>query len=297
MKIYNRTLILQKVFMIVLSMILLSSCIKKKDIVIASKNYTENIILAELMATLIQETTDITVKVKDNLGSTFVVLQALESGDIDLYPGYTGTLYQAKLKQTRKLSAEESFNFVKRELYNQYNWVVFDAFGFNNTYAIGLLKERADELGLKTISDLQKYPDLVPGFDNEFIARADGGIAMLEYYGIDSSNIFSLEIGLRYKAIQEKKADYTDVYSTDSKLKRFEMIILEDDKNFFPAYYAIPVARKEIVEKYPEIISVLALLANSIDEKSMIDLNYQVEENKIDPKEAALQFLQRKELL
>ncbi len=282
---------------VLISMGLFLSCGKKSDIVIASKNFTENIILADIMAALIRAKTDLTVEVKNNLGSTFVVHQALESGDIDIYPDYTGTLYQAKLKHTERVSAEESFHIVKKELYDEFGWVVFETFGFNNTYAIGMLKERADELGLQKISDLQRYPELIPGFDSEFMARADGGIAMFDYYGISHSDIVSLEIGLRYQAIIEKKADYTDVFSTDSKLKRFNMTLLEDDRNFFSQYYAIPVARKEIIEQYPELISVLSLLAESIDEQTMIDLNYQAEEDKIETEKIALDFLQQKALI
>lgn len=283
---------------IVLSGSFLLSCGEKAAIVIASKNFTENIILAEIISTIIQEKTDITVEVKQNFGSTFVVHQAMETGEIDIYPDYTGTLYQAKLKLTESVSPEKSLAIVQHEMLNQFNWIVFPSFGFNNTYAMGLLKTRADELGLRTISDLRWHPYLIAGFDSEFIARKDGGKKMLEAYNIALENkIVSLEIGLRYQAINEKEVDFTDVFSTDSKLKRFNMVILEDDKNFFPAYYAVPVVRKEVLDKYPEIIAALSFLENILDEETMINLNFKVEEEKMKAKEVAREYLEIRSLI
>ncbi|WGK69894.1 glycine betaine ABC transporter substrate-binding protein [Candidatus Haliotispira prima] len=285
------------------SMILLfSSCGGQKGsktLTIASKNFTENIVLAHIVSELVSGNSDIEVITKPNLGATFLVWEAMQNGDIDIYPDYTGTIYQAHLKKTEKVSAEESLRIAQQEMNDKYQMKVFDPFGLNNTYAIGMLRTRAEELGISKISDLRNHLDLVAGFDSEFISRdTDGSGPMFAAYGFEPEQpIVQLEIGLRYKAIIENQADYTDAFSTDAKLKRFDMVLLEDDLSFFPPYYAVTVARQDALERFPELPGILAKLVGTIDDETMTAMNYDVEEKKIKPKEVAIKFLKSRSLI
>lgn len=282
---------------IITSMFLLSCGGKTDTIVVASKNFTENIILAEMMAQVIEHNTDIEVTRKLNMGSTFIVFSALKSGDVDMYPDYTGTLYQANLKQTNRVSAAETYTYVKREMAKQ-NVSVMGDFGFNNTYAIGLMQEVAQPRGLKKISDLINHPDLIPGFDNEFIQRKDGASEMFKYYGLKFDNdMVQMEIGLKLIALANGDIEFTDAFSTDSKLLRYNITILEDDLNFFPPYYAVPVVRTETLEKYPKIQNALDTLSKTIQEDEMMQLNYAVEDDKKSVKTVAKNFLESKKIL
>ncbi|MEM9424242.1 MAG: glycine betaine ABC transporter substrate-binding protein, partial [Spirochaetota bacterium] len=265
----------------------------RKNLIIASKNFTENIVLGNIIAEWVSAKSDIEVELKPNMGSTFVVWQALKSGDIDLYPDYTGTIYQATLKKEKKASADESLRIVQQELKDQYKMKVFNPFGLNNTYALAMLRSRAEELGISKISDLRNHLDLIAGFDSEFMSRSnDGSEPMFAAYGFQPAQpIIQLEIGLRYKAVTEGQADYTDAYSTDAKLKRFDMKVLEDDLSFFPPYYAVIVANQDALQRFPELEGLLAELEGNIDDAEITAMNYKVEEDKIDPEEVALNFL------
>ena len=158
-----------------LAMVLIfASCHKDgRKLTIASKNFTESIILSYIIAEMVEGNSDIEVDLKLNMISTFVVWQALKSGDIDLYPEYTGTIYQAHLQNTGKLSADETLRVVRQQIKDEYNMKVFDPLGLNNTFAIGMLRSRAEELGIDRISDLRQHLDLIAGFDNEYISRPE----------------------------------------------------------------------------------------------------------------------------
>ncbi len=273
---------------------------KGRTLTIATKNFTENIVLGHVIAELISAKSDnINVQLKDNLGSTFVVWKALQSGDIDIYPDYTGTIYQAHLKKEKKVSADESLRIVQAEMADKYSMKVFEPFGLNNTYAMAMLRNRAEKLGIGKVSDLAKHPDLIAGFDSEFASRtADGAEPMFEAYGFRPNKpIVQLEIGLRYKAVTEGQADYTDAYTTDAKLKRFDMVILEDDKQFFPPYYAVTVARQDALARFPELEGILSALNGTIADAEITDMNYDVEENRTNPKDVAIKFLKSKGLI
>ena len=284
---------------IVLSIISCSSGKGDKKLIVASKNFTENIILSHIIGELVVANSDIEVEMKDNLGSSFVVWQAMRSGDIDIYPDYTGTVYQAYLKREGKASADESLRIVQQEMNDQYQIKVFEPFGFNNTYAIGMLRTLAEELGITKISDLRDHRDLVAGFDGEFISReVDGAAPMFATYGFEPAKpVVQLEVGLRYQAIIEGQANYTDAFSTDAKLKRFDLAILEDDLSFFPPYYGIALLRQDVLERFPELESLLTQLEGRIDDEKMIGMNYDVEENKLKPADVAIKFLKSEGLI
>ena len=272
---------------------------KKKTLVVATKNHTENILWGHVIAEMIRGNSDIEVKMKENMGSTFVVYQAVESGDVEVFPDYTGTIYAAKLKKTEKVSAEELLRIVQREMSEKYQLKAFGAYGFNNTYAMAMLRPRAEELGIETISDLAKHPDLIAGFDSEFMAREiDGAVPMLAAYGFEPANpIVQLEVGLRYAAVIEGEADYTDAYTTDAKLLRFDMKLLEDDREFFPSYYQLTVVREDTLKRLPELEPIFRRLEGIANEEEAMQLNFEYEENQRRPQDVAIEFLKSKGLI
>lgn len=289
---------MKKIILILICVGTLLACAKEeKTLVVASKEFTENIILAELMAQIIEEHTDITVKRKLSMGSTFIVFKALELGDVDMYPDYTGTIYQSLLKRTGALPSTDEVFEQSRSGMAENGIMVYESFGFNNTYAIALLEEKASELNIRTISDLSGHPTLIAGFEAEFIARPDGGLAMFEFYGLTfDDQIKQVDRGLRLFALAENEIDFTDAYATDSKLLRYNITLLEDDKAFFPPYYAVPLVNTKAVEKYPEIDMPLKKLANVLTEQTMTELNYKVEEDKEAVGDVVREFLEKMDL-
>ncbi len=286
-------------FTAILSIASCNSNQNSRTVTIASKNYTENIILSHILAELVQAKSDIEVDLKPNMGTTSIVWQAFQSGNVDIYPDYTGTIYQAILKKQDKAGQDETLRIVQEAISNEYQGKVFEPFGFNNTYAIAMLRTRAEQLSITKISDLKNHLDLIAGFDSEFIARdSDGAEPMFAAYGFKPEQpMIQLEIGLRYQAIIEEQADYTDAYSTDAKLKRFDMKILEDDLNFFPPYYAVPVVHQKTLERLPELEEIISQLSGRINDSEMTAMNYDVEENRLEPKEVAFKFLKAKGLI
>ncbi len=279
---------------------ILASCGKdSRKLTIASKNFTEGIILSYIIAEMVKGNSDIEVDLKPCMSSSFVVWQALKSGDIDLCPEYTGTIYQAYLKNTGKLSADETLRVVRQQIKDKYNMEVFAPLGLNNTYALCMLRNRAEELEINKISDLREHLDLVAGFDNEFVGRpGDGAEPLFAAYGFRPQQpVLQLDAGLKYKAIMAGHADYTDAYSTDAKIQHFDLRLLEDDGDFFPPYYAVPLAQGDILERFPELDGLLAQLTNIISNEEMIAMNYDVEENKLKPQEVAINFLKSKNLI
>ncbi len=280
--------------LIIISLTYLASCSKAEGVItVASKNFTENILLAELISQQLEADTDLTIKRKLNMGSTFVVFTAIKNREIDIYPDYDGTIHVNHLgEDVVNKSVAEIYNFSKEEMFKRFNLVILDPFGFNNTYAMGFLTSTVDELNLKKISDLRNHPQLRPGFDFEFLERPDGALAMFDAYGLTfDAEPIGVEIGLKYNIIVNDEADFTDVFTTDAKLKRFNMTYLEDDLNFFPPYNAMPVVNGDTLKEYPEIQRSLANLRDVLNEEKMQELNYLVEEEQRSPQEVIVDFL------
>ena len=245
-----------------------------QDISIGSKLHGESRLLAEIIAQTIEQNTDLTVERKYGLGGTLICFEALRTGEIDMYPEYTGTALTAILHQDAlNLGAETVARKVSEELKSQYNILTGQSFGFNNTYIIAA----RPELGLSKISDLQGRTDLKPGFSNEFIERADGFAGLNIHYNLGLGKPRGIDHGLAYKALTNKQIDFTDAYSTDGNLETYDFVLLKDDKKFFPPYFAIPLIRESAAETYPEILEVLKRLENILDEETMQSLNYQYE--------------------
>lgn len=238
-----------------------------QTVVVGSKHFNEGYILAEIIARLLEDR-GFPVERKFGLGGTLICFEALKNGEIDIYPEYSGTLAQAILKLPGRVSYAELRGTVKR----RFDMDLLDSFGFDNTYAIALRRNLARQRGLKTISDLARFPDLRFGFSYEFLNRHDGWPGLARTYGLSARPV-GIEHGLAYQAIREKELDVTDVYSTDGDIKKFDLLLLKDDKQYFPQYLAAPVVRGELDGRVKRI---LGELAGTIADEQMRRLNAMV---------------------
>ncbi len=272
---------------------------EKTPIRVGSKNFTEQLILAEMMARIIEIKTGYHVERKLNLGGTMICHEALVQGEIDMYPEYTGTGLLAVLKSKESFTTPgEVYDFVSREYEKQFNLKWLAPFGFNNTYAFAIRNEDAIKNRWEKVSDLASAADsLKAGFTAEFSERPDGYPGFQKAYNISFGTVISIDPALMYDAVKKGQVDIITAFSTDSRIPGYNLFILEDDKSFFPPYYAAPVVRKEVSEKYPEVQKALALLSSLIDEKSMQKLNNEVDRNKRDVKEIVAEFFKEKDLL
>lgn len=232
-----------------------------------SKKFNESYILAEIIARLLEDR-GIPVQRNTGLGGTLVCYEALKHGEIDVYPEYTGTLEQAVLKSPRRLSYEE----LRRELVADHGLVLLDALGFDNTYAIALKKSTAERLGVKKIGDLASATDLTYAFSHEFLNRQDGWPGLALEYGL-GARPRGIEHGLAYQAIADGKIDVTDVYSTDGDIRKYDLVLLEDDRGYFPRYLAAPLVSSALSARIRKILNELA---GTITAEKMQALNAQV---------------------
>ncbi|MFV0313916.1 MAG: glycine betaine ABC transporter substrate-binding protein [Anaerotignum sp.] len=263
-----------------------------KVISVASKDYTEQAILGNLVSDLIEDRTDITVNRKLELGSSQVCFGALQTGDVDLYIDYSGTVYTDVLKYPPITDMQEVYDTSKAELKEQYDIDVLEQMGFNNTYALAVTQETAEKYGLETISDLAKVGStMTSGTTFEFLNREDGLPGLLKKYNFTLKESLALDSSHRYTALINKDVDVIDAFSTDGLLKKFDLVVLEDDQNFFPPYYAMPLVREEVLSQYPEIVPVLAELGAILTDDTMIELNYRVDELQEKPSDVAHDFL------
>jgi osmoprotectant transport system permease protein len=258
-----------------------------RPIVIGCKQDVEGQVLAEIMAQLLEDR-GFAVDRRFSLGGTLICFEALKRGSIDVYPEYSGTVEQAILQ----LPGRVSHAHMREQLAQRFNLEMLDFFGFSNTYALALSRTTTERLGLKRIRDLTGHSELRFGFSNEFLNRADGWIGLAQAYGLSARPV-GMEHALTYGAIHEGKLDVTDAYSTDGDLKKFDLVLLEDDRQFFPAYLAMPLARAELIDSAK---SVLEELAGRMSQEEMQSLNQSVQEKK-SLRDVAAQFLRSKGLL
>lgn len=243
---------------------------KAETVRIGSKIFTESYILAEVLAQTIESRTDMDVQKKYGLGGTGIIFEALKNNEIDLYIEYTGTLTEAILKKPDLQSSA-----ALKELMLKQDIVMSDSLGFNNTYAIAVKRDFAEKHALKTMSDLKKVEDsAVLAMSYEFMNRADGYGAMVNAYGYKFKNYpKSMDHSLAYQAIQSGQADVAEVYSTDAKIEKLDLVVLEDDRQFFPKYEPIILARRQFVEKHPDVWQALLALEGKLSNEEMRELN------------------------
>src|SRR5262249_7419286 len=259
-------------------------------VVVGSKNFPESYILGEIMAQLLEDR-GLQVERRFGLGGTLIGFEALRIGGIDVYAEYSGTLEQAILKSPGRVAYAELQDTIRRE----YAMDFLEPFGFNNTYAIALSRSEAARRGLKTIGDLAKYPNLRYGFTHDFLSRHDGWAGLARTYGL-TAEPSGIEHGLSYPAIRDDKLDVTDAYATDGDIDKFDLVLLEDDRQYFPKYWAAPLMRADVAGR---IKTILNELAGRITDAEMTALNARVSEQgqKAQFAEVARDFLRSKELL
>jgi len=249
-------------------------------IVIGSKNFTEQIILGELLAQQIESHTKIKVDRRLNLGGTFICHEAVKAGQIAGYVEYTGTALTAVLKKTPESDPAKVYQKVKQQYDRDFQLEVMTPLGFNNTYAIAIRKEDAEKYNIKTISEVAKYtPKWQAGFGYEFLERADGYPGLAKAYNLKFAKPpQQMELGLMYQALAEKKVDLISGNSTESLIPAFNLVVLEDDKNYFPPYQAVPVFNQATLKKYPELGAAINQLGGLISNEKMQEMNYQVDQ-------------------
>ncbi len=295
MRRYKKALALLAV--LALTVTVFAGCTSGKKVVIGSKDFTENKILAEIMAQLIENNTDIKVERKINMGGTFVCFEAMKKGQIDIYPEYTGTGLTAQLKLPVETDPEKVYATVSTEFEKQFQIKWLKPIGFNNTYALAVPQELASKNQLESISDLGNFAkDLVFGAEHEFFNREDGYDGLIKVYDLTFKNIAKMDVSLKYQAIGQGKMDVTDAFTTDGQLKALNLKVLKDDKNFFPPYYAAPIVRDEVLESNPQLEELLNKLAGTIDDQKMQELNYKVDNEKQTIKKVAEDFLKEAEI-
>ena len=270
-----------------------------KTVVIASKPHSEQYILAEMLSLLIENHTDIKVEKKLGIGGgTSNIHPAMLSGDFDIYPEYTGTGLLFVLKENLITDSDELYKRVQDRYLEEYNIKWLGLYGFNNTYALAVKESTAQTYNLETYDDLAlASKDLVFGAEYDFFERDDGYEALKDAYGFEFKDTKEMDIGLKYEAIGSDEVDVINAFSTDGLIKQYNLKVLEDNKNFFPAYQAATLIRKETLDKYPEIEEVLEKLTGQISDDEMIQMNYQVEKENMDPRDVAEQFLKAKGLI
>lgn len=268
-----------------------------KTIHVATKPMTEQYILGEMLDILIEQDTDLTVDLTQGVGGgTSNIEPAMESGEFDLYPEYTGTAWNAVLKND-SVYTEDEFEQLQSE-YEDMGMTWTCMYGFENTYGLVIRKEIADEYGIETYSDLQKIaPNLTFGAEYDFYEREDGYDALCETYGLTFGKTMDLDIGLKYQALDEGQIDVMVVFTTDGQLSTADAVVLTDDKNFFPSYLCGNVVRTEVLEQYPELQDVFDRLTGQIQDADMSEMNYEVEVEGKEPRDVAQAFLEERGLL
>ncbi|MEE9133472.1 MAG: glycine betaine ABC transporter substrate-binding protein [Gemmatimonadota bacterium] len=248
-------------------------------IVVASKNFTEQTILAELVAQQIERRTGLEVKRRFFLGGTFVCHRAITSGEIDIYVEYTGTALAAILEQPPMQDPAAVYQSVAGEYAERFALTWGKPLGFNNTFAILIRSEDARRLGLETISQAAAYtPGWRAGFGYEFVEREDGFTGLAETYGLTFAETpRTMDLGLTYRALANGEVDLIAGNSTDGLIAALDLYQLEDDRAYFPPYEAAPVIRDEVIAQHPEVAVALAELGGSISDDDMRRLNYLVD--------------------
>lgn len=267
-------------------------------IIIGGKNFTEQDILVYLMKYIIEDKTKLKVDTKPFLGGTSVVAQALERGDVHIYPEYTGTALINLLRLPLINDPQAVYDKVS-QIYKEKKHIIWlKPFGFNNTYTLSMRADRAKELGIESYSDLVKHaPNLTLGCTQEFLERPDGYKGLQKTYGMNFKSTKGLDPGLTYSACRDGKVDVIDAFATDGRIPAFNLKVLNDDKQFFPPYYAAPIVREDILKKHPEIADALNLLGGKLDDKQMAQLNAKVDLEKKDAKVVAKEWLQQQGLI
>lgn len=286
-----------KLLGVLLICVLVSSCSSPDRIVVCSKNFTEQVILGEMLAQQIERKTGLAVDRRLNLGGTLVCHEALTAGQIDTYVEYTGTGLTAILKEPPMTDSTKVYEAVKAAYQSRFGVEWTEPLGFNNTFAIIVRKSDAEKLKIKTISDAAPHTaNWNAGFGYEFIERKDGYPGLARMYNLRFPKAPRvMDLALTYKAIADRQVDFIAGNSTDGLIDALGLVVLEDDKKYFPPYDAAPLIRQATIEKHPEVREALRALGGKISAEEMRRMNYAVDGDHRDLKEVVREFLDSKD--
>ena len=235
---------------------------------VGSKAFTESVVLGEVLAHLARNT-GADVRHRASLGGTQIVWKALLNGDIDAYVDYTGTIRGEILSEYKKKGIELPTDADLRNALAKKHVVMSDHVGFINTYALGLRRPLAENLNIQKISDLNKRPDLKFGLSDEFIERDDGWYKLAEHYKLKHKKIRNMDHNLAYRGLTSDAIQVTDIFTTDAEIKQHDLRVLDDDKTFFPKYYAVILMRDDLAIRAPEVAKAMLKLESLIDQEEM----------------------------
>jgi osmoprotectant transport system substrate-binding protein len=271
---------------------------ERNTIVVGSKNFSEQALLGEILAQHLEARTHLPVTRRFYLAGSYICQQALLAGRIDTYVEYTGTALTAILHDPIEKDPSAVFGRVKSEYQRRFELEVLPSLGFNNTFAIVIRGEDARRLNLKTISDATAHaPQWRAGFGYEFMERPDGYEGLARVYGLHFAEAPRiLDLGLLYRALLEKQVDLVAGNSTDGLLSARDLVILDDDKHYFPPYEAVPVVRSGTVARHPEVRAAIEELAGKISDEEIRKMNFAVDGQHRDASEVAREFLHAKGL-
>ena len=251
------------------------------DLAVGSKNFEESRLLCELFARLIEARTDLTVERRFNFASGKMCVDAMEKGELDLYPEYTGTALFTILGRERSGDARDVLYDVRRALATEHDLRWLAPLGFENTYALAVPRRIAEQHQLSTITDLARVSkDLRGGFGFEFVKRPDGLPALKATYGLDFKDVQRMQQNLKLSAVASNDIECLDVYSTDGTIARYDLVVLADDRGVFPPYEAGAIVRGATLREHPELHAVLELLAGALDAPRMQRWNRRLQEDK-----------------
>ena len=283
-----------------IGLVLLSGCESRKDTIhIATKPMSEQFILGEMLALLIEENSDLHVKITKGVGGgTSNIHPAMVKGDFDLYPEYTGTGWLVILKKDSLLPPGQLFSELQKEYSREYGLKWVAPYGFNNAYSLAVSNEMAKKYNLKTFSDLALYPDLFTfGAEYDFYEINDGYADLCAYYNLKFKKNLDMDIGLKYEAMKSGKIDVINIFTTDGQLSHANLTTLKDDKHFFPSYYCATIVREETLKEHPELERILEEMNGILTDQEMADMNYKVDVEHRTEREVAVEFLKKKGLL
>ena len=271
---------------------------KSRDIVVGSKNFTEQLILGELFAQMLEQSCRIPVDRRFYLAGTYICQQAILAGRIDVYPEYTGTALAAVLKQKASDDAHQVYEEVKREYRQRFGLDVMPPLGFNNSFAMVVRGEDAHRLGLTALSQLApEAPRMKLGVGYEFLERQDGYQGLVRTYNLKFAEAPRvMDLGLLYRALQNRSVDIVAGSNTDGLIAALGLVVLDDDWRYFPPYDAVPIVRPELFNRFPPARAAFDRLAGRITADEMRKMNYAVDGEKKDAAVVAGEFLKQKGL-
>jgi osmoprotectant transport system substrate-binding protein len=274
----------------------IAGCTRSPRIIVGSKNFTEQLILGELIAQHIEQRLGVRVDRKLNLGGTLLAHEALRTGEIDLYPEYTGTALTAILKMQPERDSSTTFAKVQSEYRTRWNLNWSNPLGFNNTFAMVVRSDEAKKGSLKTLSDAAAFrKDWKMGAGYEFLQRPDGLTGLLATYNLRiQGSPTTMDLGLLYQALQNKQVDVIAANSTDGQLSVLDVAVLDDDKHYFPPYECAAVVREQTLAAYPALRPALDELSGRISDAAIRKMNHLVTAERRPVRDVAAEFLKQK---